>query len=96
MLFRSVATGLFCAINLSRYLSGDSLAEFPQITAIGGLLNYITNRDNSNSFQPMNINFGLIKQPENRLKRKERRIAIMKNALLEIDRKVDLLHRCLK
>lgn len=87
----SVATGLFCAINLSRYLSGDSPVQFPRSTAIGGLLDYITNPENSRSFQPMNINFGLIEQPENMLKRKERRTEAVNSALLEIDKKADII-----
>ena len=39
------------------------VAIFPETTAIGSLAHYITHAD-SKHFQPMNVNFGIIKELE--------------------------------
>ena len=42
---------------------GEREAIFPETTAIGSLAHYITHAD-SKHFQPMNVNFGIIKELE--------------------------------
>ena len=55
----STAGGLVAGINASRLIGGQDLVEFPGDTAIGALMNYISNPERK-LFQPMNISFGLM------------------------------------
>ena len=59
----SAASGLVAGINAARLYKGESEAIFPETTAIGSLAHYITHAD-SKHFQPMNVNFGIIKELE--------------------------------
>ena len=45
------------------FSKGEEAAIFPETTAIGSLAHYITHAD-SKHFQPMNVNFGIIKELE--------------------------------
>jgi methylenetetrahydrofolate--tRNA-(uracil-5-)-methyltransferase len=54
----SAAAGLLAAINASRLLEGISCVIPPATTALGSLLQYITDRQRR-EFQPMNANYGL-------------------------------------
>jgi methylenetetrahydrofolate--tRNA-(uracil-5-)-methyltransferase len=47
------------------------MGEPPGTTALGALLNHITNADYK-TFQPMNVNFGLFPPLEGRAPKKER------------------------
>ena len=54
----STAGGMVAGINATRVINGKAPLTFPDSTAVGGLLAYIsTPREN---FQPMNISYGLI------------------------------------
>ncbi len=55
----SIASGLYCALNIARTLQNKELIEFSANTIIGGMYNYLTNA-NINSFQPINANFGIL------------------------------------
>jgi len=55
----STASGCLCAVELERRLKGKPPVDFPRETAIGALALYISD-ESVGSFQPMNINFGLI------------------------------------
>ncbi|RMF93758.1 MAG: methylenetetrahydrofolate--tRNA-(uracil(54)-C(5))-methyltransferase (FADH(2)-oxidizing) TrmFO [Candidatus Schekmanbacteria bacterium] len=87
----AMATGLYAAMNCHRQLLGKEMVEFSTATAIGALIDYITNPKNSDSFQPMNINFGLIEMPEIRYHKRRRRNEVAKKSLAEIDEKMKLL-----
>ncbi|HEY3132126.1 MAG TPA: methylenetetrahydrofolate--tRNA-(uracil(54)-C(5))-methyltransferase (FADH(2)-oxidizing) TrmFO [Acidobacteriota bacterium] len=81
----SMATGLVAGWNAMRVASGGNPLEFPRETAIGSLLHYITQADSA-SFQPMNINFGLLPPVEMRGKKEVRRagqIALARQAMEE-------------
>ncbi|MCB5127907.1 methylenetetrahydrofolate--tRNA-(uracil(54)-C(5))-methyltransferase (FADH(2)-oxidizing) TrmFO [Streptococcus mutans] len=56
----SAASGLVAGINAVRRFKDEEAVIFPQTTAIGALPYYITHTK-SKHFQPMNINFGIIK-----------------------------------
>ncbi len=56
----SVASGLVAGINAAKLVLGEELVTFPQETAIGDMAHYITTTNQKN-FQPMNANFGLLK-----------------------------------
>ena len=55
----SCASGFLAGIELARRLKGLSAVDFPQETAIGALGLYVSN-ESVGSFQPMNINFGIM------------------------------------
>lgn len=57
----SAASGLVAGINAARLFNGETELIFPETTAIGSLPHYITHAD-SKHFQPMNVNFGIIKE----------------------------------
>ncbi len=55
----SCASGFLAGVELARRLKGMSAVDFPQETAIGPLGLYVSN-ESVGSFQPMNINFGIM------------------------------------
>lgn len=59
----SAASGLVAGINAARLFKGEEEVIFPQTTAIGALPYYVTHAE-SKHFQPMNVNFGIVKELE--------------------------------
>ena len=55
----SAAIGLICARMLASDILGTPINPPPTTTAMGALLNHITGGANADTFQPMNVNFGL-------------------------------------
>ena len=82
----SAASGLVAGINAVRRFKGEGKVIFPETTAIGSLPHYITHTE-SKHFQPMNVNFGIIKELEGpRIRdKKERYEAIAMRALKDLD-----------
>lgn len=80
----SAAAGLVAGVNAARLVKGQMPLVFPETTAHGALLHYITAEPKKN-FQPMNIAFGLFPRLENppRSKR-ERGAAYAQRALQEL------------
>ncbi|MEN2443439.1 MULTISPECIES: FADH(2)-oxidizing methylenetetrahydrofolate--tRNA-(uracil(54)-C(5))-methyltransferase TrmFO [Bacillus] len=70
----SAASGLVAGINAARFVKGEELVTLPEETAIGSMAYYITST-NKKSFQPMNANFGLLKDLGIRIKNKQERYA---------------------
>ncbi|MBU8692604.1 FADH(2)-oxidizing methylenetetrahydrofolate--tRNA-(uracil(54)-C(5))-methyltransferase TrmFO [Bacillus altitudinis] len=68
----SAASGLVAGINAARFVKGEELVTLPEETAIGSMAYYITST-NKKSFQPMNANFGLLKDLGVRIKNKQER-----------------------
>ncbi len=64
---------------------GGSMASPPPTTAMGALLNHITSGADASTFQPMNINFGLFPPLTERMKKRERKPAMAKRALADLD-----------
>lgn len=79
----SIASGLYCAINVARTLEGKELISFSADTIIGGLYNYLVNA-NENNFQPINANFGIL-NPINMRDKQQRNIEYRLRSLKEID-----------
>jgi methylenetetrahydrofolate--tRNA-(uracil-5-)-methyltransferase len=74
----SAAIGLLAGRFASAEEQGREISLPPVTTAIGALLNHVTGGANPETFQPMNINFGLFPEPENppgkkRLKGRDRK-----------------------
>lgn len=80
----SIASGLYCAINVHRMLQGKELVSFSANTIIGGLYNYLVNA-NVENFQPINANFGIL-NPINMRDKQERNVQYRLRSLEEIDR----------
>lgn len=74
----SAASGLIAGINASRLFLGKDLLSAPRESAIGSLLYYISHAD-SESFQPMNITFGLIPPLKDKIRDKKKK----KNMMVE-------------
>ena len=68
----SASSGLVAGINASLLARGEDPLVFPETTAHGALCHYITTADPEN-FQPMNVNFGLLPPPREKVKKKERK-----------------------
>ena len=78
----SAASGLVAGINAAKLFKEEASVIFPETTAIGSLPYYVTHA-NSKNFQPMNVNFGIIKELEGERIRdkKERYTAVAERAL---------------
>ena len=71
----SAAIGLIAARFAAAELSGERLPPPPPETAIGALLAHITGGADADTYQPMNINFGLMPPPEGRTRKADRKKA---------------------
>jgi methylenetetrahydrofolate--tRNA-(uracil-5-)-methyltransferase len=71
----SAAVGLLAARLAGAELRGETIASPPVETAMGALLNHITGGANVETFQPMNVNFGLMPPMEGRWKKADRKKA---------------------
>ena len=81
----SAASGLLTGIETARELFGSTPADFPKETAIGALALY-TSGGAVSEFQPMNINFGLITPPTEKIKgKRNKNAAISQRSLSQID-----------
>src|SRR5689334_16414273 len=71
----SAAVGILAARFAAAELRGEPLPPPPPETAIGAILAHITGGADANTFQPMNVNFGLMPPIEGRGKRADRKTA---------------------
>ncbi|MCY8205901.1 FADH(2)-oxidizing methylenetetrahydrofolate--tRNA-(uracil(54)-C(5))-methyltransferase TrmFO [Bacillus subtilis] len=78
----SAASGLVAGINAAKLVLGEELFIFPQETAIGSMAHYITTTNQKN-FQPMNANFGLLKELPVKIKNKKERNEQYANRAIE-------------
>ncbi|WP_034159488.1 methylenetetrahydrofolate--tRNA-(uracil(54)-C(5))-methyltransferase (FADH(2)-oxidizing) TrmFO [Sphingomonas sp. ERG5] len=69
----SAAIGLLAGRFAAAELAGDTLAPPPVETALGALLGHITGGAEADSYQPMNVNFGLFPPIEGRTKKADRK-----------------------
>ena len=71
----SAAVGLMAARYWIAELEGRTLPSPPITTSIGALLNHITGGADAATFQPMNVNFGLFPQPDEKVRKADRKKA---------------------
>ena len=71
----SAAVGLLAARFAIAELRGERSRPPPVETALGALLGHITGGANAETFQPMNVNFGLMPPPPGRSKKADRKKA---------------------
>jgi methylenetetrahydrofolate--tRNA-(uracil-5-)-methyltransferase len=75
----SAAVGLLVGLMTAGELSGQTWSPPPRTTALGALLAHITGDAEAESYQPMNINFGLF-PPLHEVKKKQRKEAYTERA----------------
>ena len=71
----SAAVGLLAARFAAAELSGETIASPPPETALGALLAHITGGADADTFQPMNVNFGLMPPLPERFRKADRKRA---------------------
>jgi methylenetetrahydrofolate--tRNA-(uracil-5-)-methyltransferase len=69
----SAAIGLLAGRFATAELRGETLGAPPLTTALGALLGHVTGGAETESYQPMNVNFGLFPPVEGRVKKAERK-----------------------
>ncbi|WP_135082011.1 methylenetetrahydrofolate--tRNA-(uracil(54)-C(5))-methyltransferase (FADH(2)-oxidizing) TrmFO [Terasakiella sp. SH-1] len=87
----STAVGLMAGRFAACELLEQEITYPPEVTALGGILNHITGGADALTFQPMNINFGLLPPMDvrnergKRVKGKEKKAAVSARALKALD-----------
>jgi len=92
----SATLGLLAALSAAKRIKGEKFVPPPMDTAMGALYRYVTTKC-SNSYQPMNINFGLFLVKEMKIRdKKVRNQKIAENALESLSRWMDALNEEVK
>jgi methylenetetrahydrofolate--tRNA-(uracil-5-)-methyltransferase len=80
----SAAVGLMAGLMAAAELRGDAWRAPPQTTALGALLAHITGDAEADSYQPMNVNFGLFPPVDPDVKKKQRKEAYTSRAKADL------------
>ncbi len=80
----STAIGLLAGINAHRYANGMPALVPPPTTAMGALVNYIT-QSQAAPFQPMNVNFGLLPPLSGKNRGRGKRLLLATRALKDME-----------
>ncbi|AJS59179.1 FADH(2)-oxidizing methylenetetrahydrofolate--tRNA-(uracil(54)-C(5))-methyltransferase TrmFO [Paenibacillus sp. IHBB 10380] len=78
----SAASGLIAGINAAKLARNEECIVFPHLSTIGSMAKYITTADSDN-FQPMNANFGLLPNLEKRMRNKKEKNELLAARALE-------------
>ena len=81
----SAAIGLIAGRFAAAEAQGRAIAPPPATAALGALLAHITGGADAETFQPMNVNFGLFPPLEGRVRGKDRKRATSVRALADLD-----------
>jgi methylenetetrahydrofolate--tRNA-(uracil-5-)-methyltransferase len=81
----SAAIGLLAGRFAAAEITGQPVIAPPATTALGALLAHITRGADAATFQPMNVNFGLFPPLDLPVKKGERKPALARRALAELD-----------
>ena len=81
----SAAIGLLTGRFAAAERVGQPSVTPPATTALGALLNHITGGAEAETFQPMNVNFGLFPDLEGKIKGRDRKLAYTRRALADLD-----------
>ena len=98
----SSAIGLLAGLFISLLIKNKEIIFPPNESALGSLLNHITNNANRNTFQPMNVNFGLFPNiisndgKQKKIDKRLRRNLISQNALDKINEWAILINKIKK
>ena len=88
----SASSGLIAGINMARFLEGKDILDLDATTAIGALANYISYHaeiEQPDTFEPMNVNFGIFNALEGKVYKTERKMAYAKRALENLNKILD-------
>ncbi|HYD98171.1 MAG TPA: methylenetetrahydrofolate--tRNA-(uracil(54)-C(5))-methyltransferase (FADH(2)-oxidizing) TrmFO [Alphaproteobacteria bacterium] len=80
----SAAIGLLAGRFAAAERLGRAPAAPPATTALGALLSHITGGAEAETFQPMNVNFGLFPPLDGRLRGKDRKLGYTRRALADL------------
>ncbi len=83
----SASSGMIAGINMARYLRGKPNLPLDSTTATGALVNYISYHEEitpPETFEPMNVNFGIFAELPSKAYKKERKRAYANRALESI------------
>lgn len=81
----SCASGYLAAVSMAARLAGRPVPDFGTVTAIGALAHYVSDSTVA-SFQPMNVNFGIIAPLEQRVRGKaNKNLAIANRSLAHLE-----------
>ncbi len=92
----SAAIGLLAGTFLAAERHGDTPSPPPPTTALGALLHHITGGASADTFQPMNVNFGLFPPLTGQFRRKERRREYVRRARSDLDPWIDVVESRVK
>ncbi len=81
----SAAIGLLAGRMVAAEARGEAFMAPPAETALGALLNHITGGADAETFQPMNVNFGLFPPMDDRIRRADRKKAYTARARKALD-----------
>jgi methylenetetrahydrofolate--tRNA-(uracil-5-)-methyltransferase len=87
----SAAIGLIAARFAAGELRGDPIPAPPVETALGALLAHITGGADAATYQPMNVNFGLMPPPDARVRKADRKKAYTDRARAALAAWLELL-----
>ncbi|MFO1256365.1 MAG: methylenetetrahydrofolate--tRNA-(uracil(54)-C(5))-methyltransferase (FADH(2)-oxidizing) TrmFO [Sphingomonadaceae bacterium] len=80
----SGAVGLLAGLMAASELAGTDWTAPPRTTALGALLAHITGDAEAESYQPMNVNFGLFPPIDDAVKKKQRKAAYTQRAKADL------------
>lgn len=81
----SAAVGLLAGRFAAAQILNRPMTRPPETTAMGAILSHITGGGNTETFQPMNVNFGLFPDIENAPKGRERKKALSHRARADLE-----------
>ena len=89
----SIAGGLIAAIQMSRYLKGESFVEFPRTTALGSISSFICGGSGlahaaAGDYSPSNFHFGMLEPLTKKIRDKKLKKETLVNRALSDIRKV--------
>jgi methylenetetrahydrofolate--tRNA-(uracil-5-)-methyltransferase len=81
----SAGIGLLAGRFAAAEVRGEPVLAPPGTTALGALLAHITRGADAATFQPMNVNFGLLPPLDGHIRKPERKPALARRALADLD-----------
>jgi len=81
----SAAIGLLAGLFAAAELNNQTLELPPAVTALGSLLRHLTANANPDTFQPMNINFGLFVPLEEKCKKHDKPMLLSNRAMVALE-----------
>jgi methylenetetrahydrofolate--tRNA-(uracil-5-)-methyltransferase len=82
----SAASGIFAGLNMARQIQGLPLVSLPETTMLGALSKYISSPETEN-FQPMGCNMGILPEWGERIKDKKLKYKLLaERGLADLDR----------